>query len=225
MHDTGLDLAMTPRTSAPAASGPIARTLGRTDYEVTWREMRAFTLARTAGSRDEIWITEHPPVYTVGLAGRLEHYPRGESPIPVVKTDRGGQITYHGPGQAVVYTLVDLRRQGRGVRDYVRRLEDAMIRLLGTHGIAAYGKVDAPGVYVRKAGVEAKIGALGLKVAKGCTYHGVALNVAMDLAPFTAIDPCGYRGLAVTQLSDFGVGADVRQVGAALAKCLAESLV
>jgi lipoyl(octanoyl) transferase len=224
VSDTAIDLDGLAGAAPVGALSPVVRTLGRSDYDATWRAMRALTLARTATSRDEIWVTEHAPVYTVGLAGRVEHYPRGPTPVPVVRTDRGGQITYHGPGQAVVYTLVDLRRRGRGVRDYVRRLEDAMIRLLETHGISAYGKADAPGVYVKKAGLEAKIGALGLKVANGCTYHGVALNVAMDLSPFAAIDPCGYRGLAVTQLSDFGVSADVSEVGAALARCLVQSL-
>jgi len=223
VNEAALDVHPAPERSDPAST-PVVRTLGRSDYDATWRAMRAFTLARTAGSRDEIWVTEHMPVYTVGLAGRMEHYPRGTSSVPVVKTDRGGQITYHGPGQAVVYTLVDLRRLRRGVRDYVRLLESAMIRLLGTHGIVAYGKTDAPGVYVKKGGTEAKIGALGLKVANGCTYHGVALNVAMDLSPFAEIDPCGHRGLAVTQLSDFGVSADARQVGAALADHVAQLL-
>lgn len=186
--------------------------------------MQAFTAARTAETRDEIWLTEHPPIYTVGLAGRVEHYPRAANGIPLVKTDRGGQITYHGPGQVVAYTLVDLRRQRRGVRDHVRRLEAAMVKLLESHGIRGYGKVDAPGVYVRLGGVEAKIGALGLKVKNGCTYHGVALNVDMDLAPFAAIDPCGYAGLAVAQLTDFGVALDASAAGRQLAATLQEAL-
>jgi lipoyl(octanoyl) transferase len=206
------------------ALSAIVRTLGRSDYTRTWHAMRDFTARRAADTRDEVWLTEHPPVYTVGLAGRVEHYPRAATPIPIVKTDRGGQITYHGPGQVVAYTLVDLRRLRTGVRDYVRRLEGAMIRLLAAHGIAAYGKVDAPGVYVKRAGVEAKIGALGLKVRNGCTYHGVALNVAMDLAPFAAIDPCGYRGLSVTQLYDFGVAAGVGDIGAQLGSHLQQAL-
>jgi lipoyl(octanoyl) transferase len=200
------------------------RTLGRTDYVATWAAMREFTLARDPGTRDEIWLTEHAPVYTVGLAGRVEHYPRRDNGIAVVKTDRGGQITYHGPGQVVAYTLVDLRRLRCGIRDYVRRLEAAMIKLLGAHGIAGYGKVDAPGVYVRRAGVEAKIAALGLKVKSGCTYHGVALNVDMDLSPFAAIDPCGYAGLPVTQLADFGVALDVAAAGRELASQLQQML-
>jgi len=202
----------------------LVRTLGRTDYEATWQAMREFTAARNADTRDEIWLTEHPPVYTVGLAGRPEHFPRVANDIPLVQTDRGGQITYHGPGQVVAYTLVDLRRQRRGVRDHVRRLEDAMVKLLASHGVRAWGKVDAPGVYVRCRSGEAKIGALGLKVKNGCTYHGVALNVAMNLEPFGAIDPCGYAGLAVAQLSDFGVALDVSAAGRELATHLQEML-
>jgi lipoyl(octanoyl) transferase len=203
------------------------RALGRTDYEATWRAMQAFTAARKPETRDEIWLTEHPPVYTVGLAGKTEHYPRGESPIPLVRTDRGGQITYHGPGQVVAYTLVDLRRLRVGVRDYVRNLESAMIELLKAHGIAGYGRSDAPGVYVRRTtgpDGEAKIGALGLKVKNGCTYHGVALNVDMDLGPFLSINPCGYAGLAVTQLKDFGVTTSVAETGDELAANLRRML-
>ena len=203
---------------------PLVRSLGNSGYETTWRAMQAFTAERSADTRDEIWLTEHAPVYTVGLAGRVEHYPRDALNIPIVKTDRGGQITYHGPGQIVAYTLVDLRRLRIGVRDYVRRLEGAMIRLLESHGITGYGKTDAPGVYVLRKKAEAKIGALGLKVRNGCTYHGIALNVNMDLAPFSAIDPCGYRGLAVTQLADFGVASDVASVGRELGSHLQKAL-
>ena len=202
----------------------VVRSLGITDYAATWRAMQAFTAARTADTPDEIWLTEHSPIYTVGLAGRAEHYPRIDNGIPVVKTDRGGQITYHGPGQVVAYTLVDLRRQRRGVREHVRRLEAAMVKLLESHGVASYAKVDAPGVYVTRGGSEAKIGALGLKVKNGCTYHGVALNVDMDLAPFAAIDPCGYAGLAVAQLADFDVSLDVDAAGRELAATLQQML-
>lgn len=207
-----------------AAAGALVRMLGPSEFEAAWRAMQAFTGARDGATRDEIWLTEHAPVYTVGLAGKTEHYPRGNSAIPVVRTDRGGQITYHGPGQVVAYTLVDLRRPRWGVRDYVRRLESAMIELLGAHGVAAYGKVDAPGVYVRIGQGEAKIGALGLKVRNGCTYHGVALNVDMDLAPFAAINPCGYPGLRVTQTRDLGVAADAGELGAALGEGLRRML-
>jgi lipoyl(octanoyl) transferase len=204
--------------------GLLVRRRGIAGYEPTWRAMQAFTSARDADTPDEIWLTEHPPVYTVGLAGRPQHLPRTASAIPVVHTDRGGQITYHGPGQVVAYTLVDLKRLGLGVREYVRRLESAIIDVLADEGIAAYGKVDAPGVYVRRVEGEAKIAALGLKVRNGCTYHGVAVNVDMDLSPFAAIDPCGYAGLAVTQLRDLGSSSSVGGVGDALAASLARRL-
>ena len=217
---------LAPPDAAPATAGAVdvaIRALGRTEYEACWRAMQAFTDARDAATPDEIWLTEHPPVYTLGLAGRREHLRRATG-IPVIKVDRGGQITYHGPGQLVAYLLVDLRRARRGVRDMVRSIEAAVVAFLDAHGIAAYGRPEAPGVYVRRDGVEAKIAALGLKVRNGCTYHGLALNVAMDLAPFGDIDPCGYPGLAVTQLADFGVSADVAAVGAALAPVLARHL-
>ena len=203
---------------------PVVKRLGHVDYAPTFQAMQDFTATRTAVTPDELWIVEHPPVYTVGLAGKAEHYPRGESAIPVVRTDRGGQITYHGPGQIVAYTLVDLRRPRWGVRDYVRRLESAMIELLGAHGVEAYGKVDAPGVYVRTGDAEAKIGALGLKVRNGCTYHGVALNVAMDLEPYSRINPCGYAGLKTVDLSTIGVQASWQEVADLLGRKLAAYL-
>lgn len=202
------------------ASGFVVRPLGRTDYEPTWRAMQAFTAQRTSRSDDELWLTEHPPVYTLGLAGRREHLLRANG-IPVIHVDRGGQITYHGPGQIVAYLLVDLQRRRLGIRTLVRAIEASVIDWLAGVGIAAYGKPDAPGVYVRREGREAKIAALGLRVRNGCTYHGLALNVAMDLAPFADIDPCGYKGLAVTQLSDLGVERTVERAGAELAPILA----
>ena len=205
------------------AGGFVIRALGRTDYEACWRAMRAFTDAREADTADEIWLTEHPPVYTLGLAGRREHL-RRDAGIPVIKVDRGGQITYHGPGQVVAYLLVDLRRARLGVRDMVRAIEAAVVEFLDSQGISAYGRHEAPGVYVRRGGIECKVAALGLKVRNGCTYHGLALNVAMDLAPFGDIDPCGYPGLAVTQLADCGVALDVAAAGAALAPILARHL-
>jgi lipoyl(octanoyl) transferase len=205
-----------------AATGVAIRTLGRTEYEPTWRAMQAFTAARGPGTGDEIWLTEHPPVYTLGLAGRREHLLR-DNGIPVVATDRGGQVTYHGPGQVVAYLLFDLRRRP-GVRDMVRGIENAVIEWLAASGIAAYGKPAAPGVYVRRGSGEAKIAALGLRVRSGCTYHGLAVNVAMDLAPFADIDPCGYHGLAVTQLADLGVLRSVEAAGAELAPILARAL-
>ena len=199
------------------------RALGRTDYEPTWRAMQAFTAARTPDTPDEIWLTEHPPVYTLGLAGRRLHLLR-DNGIPAIKVDRGGQITYHGPGQLVAYLLYDLRRTKRGVRAMVRTIEAAVVEWLDSLGVSAYGKPAAPGVYVSADGVEAKIAALGLKVRNGCTYHGLAVNVAMDLAPFADIDPCGYPGLAVTQLADLGVAMTVDDAGTGLAPILAARL-
>ena len=207
---------------APAPGGVI-RALGPTDYERTWRAMQAYTAARTPDTPDEIWLTEHPPVYTLGLAGRRAHLLR-DNGIPAINVDRGGQITYHGPGQLVAYLLFDLRRAQRGVREMVRAIEAAVVEWLASVGITAYGKVAAPGVYSAVAGVEAKIAALGLKVRNGCTYHGLAVNVAMDLSPFADIDPCGYPGLAVTQLADLGVARTVDQAGAELAPILAAHL-
>lgn len=209
----------------PLTTPPFGiRALGRTDYAATWHAMQAFTAARAAATPDAIWTTEHAPIYTLGLAGRREHVLR-DNGIPVVKVDRGGQVTYHGPGQLVLYVLFDLRRARIGVRDMVRRLEGAVVDWLGSVGVSAYGKVSAPGVYVMRANGEAKIAALGLKVRNGCTYHGLAMNVAMDLAPFADIDPCGYAGLAVTQLADLGVTRTVDQAGSELAPIVAARLV
>jgi lipoyl(octanoyl) transferase len=189
--------------------------VGITDYLECWRAMQAFTERRHAHTPDELWLTEHAPVYTLGLAGRAAHLHRSEG-IPVHKVDRGGQVTYHGPGQLVVYTLIDLRRRRIGVRTLVRTLEQAIVDWLADHRIGAHGNPSAPGVYVARAADDAKIAALGLKVRNGCTYHGIAVNVAMDLRPFADIDPCGYPGLAVTQLADFGVERSVAAAGAEL---------
>ena len=192
-------------TDAPSAARRTTdarvRKLGRAEYLPTWRAMQEYTAARGDNSADELWLTEHPPVYTLGLAGRDAHLPRVANGIPVVRTDRGGQITYHGPGQAVLYLLLDLRRRGAGVRAVVRMMERAVINLLDEYGIAAEGRVDAPGVYVNGA----KIAALGLRVRNGCCYHGLAFNVDMDLSPFHAIDPCGYPDLEVIQARDLGI--------------------
>jgi lipoyl(octanoyl) transferase len=204
-------------------TGANVRMLGRTEYEPTWRAMQAFTAARAPATPDEIWLTEHPPVYTLGLAGRREHLLRNNG-IPVLKVDRGGQITYHGPGQLVVYVLFDLRRAKLGIRALVRAIEAAVVEWLGMSGVSAYGKAEAPGVYVLRSGVEAKIAALGLRVSGGCTFHGLAVNVAMDLSPFADINPCGFRGLAVTQLADLGIATTVDAAGAALAPILAARL-
>jgi lipoyl(octanoyl) transferase len=202
----------------------IITTLGQRDYTPTWRAMQAFTDARTADTTDEIWLTEHAPVYTLGLAGRRDHLLR-DNGIPVVHTDRGGQVTYHGPGQLVVYLLLDLRRARLGVREMVRRIEGAVITWLASHGVAAYGKPSAPGVYARRDGFEAKIASLGLRVRNGCTYHGLAVNLDMELAPFSDIDPCGYPGLRVTQVADFGIECSVDEAGRELAPVLRDRLL
>lgn len=191
----------------------LVRELGRVGFEEAYARMRTFTEARHASAADELWVLEHDPVYTLGQAGRAEHVlDRGD--IPVVATDRGGQVTYHGPGQLVVYVLLDLRRRGYGVRELVARLEQAIVSTLGGFGVAARSDPAAPGVYVGGR----KIAALGLRVRRGCSYHGLSLNVAMDLEPFQRIDPCGYRGLEVTSLERESAGpvADVPGVAAAL---------
>jgi len=191
------------------------RRLGRADYAQTWQAMRAFTQQRDGQTPDALWVLEHPPVYTLGLAGRREHL-LAPGAIPVLESDRGGQVTYHGPGQVVVYTLVDLRRAGYFVRELVYRIEESVIQVLDGLGVPGGRIRGAPGIYVdvpggtspdsRFAG-RAKIAALGIKVHRGCSYHGVALNVDMDLAPFSAIDPCGYRGLRTIDLATLGVRA------------------
>lgn len=188
---------------ASTAGGLVIRRLGLTDYEPTWEAMRAFTAERTAESPDELWLTEHPPVYTLGLNRKDVRLPWRDD-IPLVRTDRGGKITYHGPGQIVIYLLLDLKRQGLTVRQLVDRMEVAIIALLTEYGVSAEGRPDAPGVYVNGS----KIASLGLRLKNGCCYHGLSLNVDMDLSPFTAIDPCGYRGLQVTQTRDLGIAAD-----------------
>ncbi len=202
-------------------AGPVllVRRLGMRGYEHTWREMRAFTDARDADTPDEVWLLEHPPVYTLGQAGRTQHV-RAPGGVPVVKSDRGGQVTYHGPGQLVVYTLLDLRRLGIGVRTLVERLEECVILLLRAHRVHAMRRARAPGVYVDGA----KLSALGLRIRNGCSYHGLALNVDLDRAPFERIDPCGYPQLQVTRLVDLGVAMDVSAAGTALAELLAEQL-
>jgi len=198
------------------AGPPLVRRPGLVPYAPAWERMRDFTLARTANTPDELWLVEHPPVYTVGIAGRPEHWPRTDNGIPVVRTDRGGQITYHGPGQLVAYLLLDLRRRGLGIRPLVRLMEQAVINLLAGYGIAAHGRAQAPGVYVG----EAKIAALGLRIRNGCCYHGLALNVDVDLAPFQAINPCGYPGLEVTRTRDLGITDPKARIGDRLIECL-----
>ncbi|MBO9352998.1 lipoyl(octanoyl) transferase LipB [Bordetella petrii] len=192
------------------------------DYMPVWQEMRAFTAGRGAATPDEVWLCEHAPVYTLGQAGKPEHL-LNPGAIPVVMCDRGGQITYHGPGQVVAYTLFDLRRAGLYVREYVRLLEDAAIGTLAEFGIAtACRKPGAPGVYVPQApaGELAKIAALGIKIRNGYAYHGVALNVDMDLAPFLGINPCGYAGMATIDMAACGARAELAAVGQRLAERL-----
>jgi len=197
----------------------IFKRLGRVDYIPTFAAMQEFTAARGEDTPDELWLCEHPPVFTQGLSGKPEHLLR-DIGIPVVQIDRGGQITYHGPGQVVAYLLLDLRRRELTVRGLVNRIEQAVIDLLAGYGVTAARLAGAPGVYVGKA----KIAALGLRIKHGCSYHGVSLNVDMDLAPYDAINPCGYEGMAVTQLRDLASEWDTAKVGEALAQQLVRQL-
>ncbi len=207
-------------SEASALQPLVVKHLGLTRFEESAAAMRAFTAARDADTPDEIWLTEHAPVYTLGLAGKHEHLlnPGG---IPVVQTDRGGQVTYHAPGQVVAYVLVDLKRCGITVRRMVTLIEDAVLATLAQFGVAGHRRAGMPGVYVGDAAAGDKIAALGLKVKHGCTYHGVSLNVDLDLAPFGGINPCGYEGLRVTSLKDLGSHATAAQAGERLAACLA----
>lgn len=195
------------------------RHLGRRDYLPTWEAMRAFTDARTATTPSELWIVEHPAVFTQGQAGKAEHL-LAPGDIPVVQTDRGGQVTYHGPGQLVVYLLVSLRDAGVGIRGLVSIIEQAIIDLLGARGIEAQARPDAPGVYVDGR----KIASLGLRVRRGFTYHGLALNVSNDLEPFRRINPCGHAGLEVTSTLQLGIGDDTDVLAQELSQRLADAL-
>ena len=186
--------------------------LGLRPYQEIWDAMRAYTAARDATSEDQIWLVQHPPVYTQGQAGKPEHL-LAPGDIPVIQIDRGGQITYHGPGQIVMYLLLDIRRAGIGIRALVSLIEESVIGFLQEQGIRAQSRADAPGVYVDGK----KIASLGLRVRGGCTYHGVALNVDMNLEPFSRINPCGLVGMQMTQLRDLGVALDADAAGAALA--------
>ncbi len=191
------------------------RQLGLMEYDPVWRAMQSFTDNRDATTPDEVWLVEHPPVFTLGQAGRKEHI-LAAGDIPVLQSDRGGQVTYHGPGQIVAYPLLDIRRLGMGVRDLVSGIEEAVIRVLKTYGVNAGRAAGAPGVYVD--GI--KIAALGLRVRRGCSFHGLAFNINMDLEPYQRINPCGFEGLEVTQLSDFCT-AKIQQVQDRLITCLA----
>jgi len=225
------------------------RWLGQVDYLPTYEAMQAFTAARDAGTPDELWMCEHPPVFTQGLAGRESHL-LAPGDIPVVQTNRGGQVTYHGPGQVVAYPLIDLQRAGYYVKEYVYRIEEAVVRTLGHLGVTGHRVAGAPGIYVRlddpgshallpqrpmkrESGTEAptpdftglgKIAALGIKVSRHCTYHGASLNVAMDLEPFTRINPCGYQGLSTVDLFTIGVIVSPDEVVGLLSRHLSATL-
>ncbi len=198
---------------------PKIRHLGEVDYQKTWQKMQDFTNSRQQGTVDELWFLQHPPVYTLGKNGKLEHV-LNSADIPVINSDRGGQVTYHGPGQIVVYTLLDLNRLKIGVRQLVTVIEQSVIDLLAGYGVDSNARRDAPGVYVNNA----KIAALGLRVRKGCSFHGLALNVDMDLEPFSRINPCGYEGLEVTQLKNLVTGIEINDVVDNLQQTLLKNL-
>jgi lipoyl(octanoyl) transferase len=200
-------LAIRTDAALPKSPAPVVRHLGRVDYGPTWRAMQRFTDERGPDTADEIWFLEHPQVFTLGLNGRREHV-LAAGDIPVIHVDRGGQVTYHGPGQLVVYPLLDLRRLRLNIRDLVVRLENAVIELCASLGIEAAGRRDAPGVYVQ----HRKLASIGLRVRRGGTYHGIALNIVNDLEPFSRINPCGYAGLQVTRLSDLAHVTSVDEV-------------
>jgi lipoyl(octanoyl) transferase len=211
---------------------PIIKYLGRSDYEETWQAMKQFTQQRDVNTIDELWITEHAPVFTQGLNGKSEHILQ-TGDIPVVQIDRGGQVTYHGPGQLVLYCLLNIQRLSFGVRALVSAIEQSIVELLARYDIDAFARRDAPGVYVnltstrdkQESSVQmAKIAALGLRIRKGCCYHGLSLNVNMDLKPFSNINPCGFEGLAVTQMTDLNVAITVEQAGRALAVILSHNI-
>lgn len=221
--------------SKPAPGGPDTSTgpepdfnclgiryLGMVDYEPVWQAMQAFTNNRDESTRDEVWILQHPPVFTQGQSGKAEHV-LAPGDIPVVQVDRGGQVTYHGPGQIVAYLLIDIKRRKIGVRALVNSIEEAIIRVLSGYGVNGQRREGAPGIYVD----DAKIAALGLRVRRGCSFHGLAFNIDMDLEPFSRINPCGFQGLAVTQLaaqSTDGAKVEIGQVENALVAQLAEAL-
>jgi lipoyl(octanoyl) transferase len=216
--------------STPRAEPALIRHLGLADYEATFAAMRAFTDARTPDSRDELWIVEHPPVFTLGLGADRGHLLAGADSIPIVQTDRGGEVTFHGPGQVVIYLLMDLRRNKPGgklyARQFVHKIEQAMINVLAAYNLAGERIDGAPGIYVAEGARKgAKIAALGLKVrGNGCTYHGLSLNVAMDLAPFSWINPCGYSGLETVDMRSLGAQATLAEVQQALAQELTQVL-
>ena len=197
----------------------VIRNLGFQDYNATWQDMQRFTQERNTDTADELWIVEHFPVYTLGLNGKREHL-LNTGNIPVINSDRGGQVTYHGPGQLVIYTLLDIKRLNLGVRQLVTILEQAMISSLAQHGIIAVSRADAPGVYVN----DKKIGSIGLRIKKNCSYHGLSLNNDMDLCPFDHINTCGYSDLKVTQLSDLGVTVSTNQLASSVIQAITTAL-
>ncbi len=197
----------------------VIRDLGLQDYETVWRDMQRFTEKRNADTLDELWIVEHFAVYTLGLNGKREHV-LNTGNIPVINSDRGGQVTYHGPGQLVIYTLLDIKRLNLGVRQLVTILEQAMISTLAGHGVIAVSRADAPGVYVN----DKKIGSIGLRIKKNCSYHGLSLNNDMDLRPFDNINTCGYSDLKVTQLSGLGVTVSTNQLASSVIQAIATAL-
>ncbi len=198
---------------------PVIKHLGLVEYEPTFQAMQDFTATRSADTPDELWVVEHPPVYTLGQAGKPEHILH-DIGIPIVRIDRGGQVTYHGPGQVVIYLLLDLARLKIKVRELVSAIEQAVIDLLAEHGVSAERRTGAPGVYVG----EAKVAALGLRIRNGCSYHGVSLNVDMDLSPFAAINPCGYAGLKVVQTRDLNIPLTAHEAGEQLSQHLLQQL-
>ena len=195
------------------------RNLGLQDYDITWQAMQRFTQERNTFSNDELWIVEHPPVYTLGLNGKREHLLTIGN-IPVINSDRGGQVTYHGPGQVINYVLLDIKRLNLGVRQLVTLLEQVMIGVLFQYDIVAVAKLDAPGVYVN----DKKIGSIGLRIKKNCSYHGLSLNNDMDLSPFDDINTCGYSDLKVTQLSDLGVTISTQQLTSSVIQAITKAL-
>lgn len=201
----------------------MIKSLGVTDFEATCRAMQAFTLARTPETQDEIWLTEHPPVYTLGLNKKNLRMPQ-QGAIPIVETDRGGKITYHGPGQAIIYVLLDLKRYALNIRQLVSILEASVTDLLATYQIPAFVLPNAPGVYVTHHQETAKIASLGLRIKNHCSYHGLSINVDMDLSPFNKIDPCGYAGLKVTQLKDLAIKISTSDVSHTLALSIGQAL-
>ena len=196
------------------------RNLGLQDYDITWQAMQRFTHERTTDTNDELWIVEHPSIYTLGLNGKREHLLTIGN-IPVINSDRGGQVTYHGPGQIIIYVLLDIKRLNLGIHQLVKILEQSMISVLAQHDISGLSRIDAPGVYVN----DQKIGSIGLRIKKNCSYHGLSFNNNMDLRPFDHINTCGYSGLEVTQLSDLGVTVSSKELADSVTQAITEALL